>query len=143
LEQILSYNHLISKTNKNIPFMKKNKLATGIFVMLMVTSTLVFSQTAKTTKTQNESTQTTSTVKADKNNASTSTGVSTATQAKQVQAQNYVDTNKDGLCDHCGNKKENCNEANCKAKSSDCKSKQSGCSGSQKKSCAHSCGGHK
>jgi hypothetical protein len=120
--------------------MKKIKLTSGIFIMLMIASTMVFSQTAQTQK----QTAKTTTVKSDQKTVENSSNAtaSQSTSGNQVQKMNFVDKNNDGVCDNCGKKKAECNQANCNSKQGNCKSSQSGCSGAQKKSCSHSCGGH-
>jgi hypothetical protein len=96
--------------------MTKLKLTASIFIMLMITSTMVFSQTGKPVKNQDKSAKTAS--------------VSTTA--------NFVDKNNDGICDNCGKTKAECN--NCKTKcttaSPNCSHGKANCSPNQTK-CDH------
>lgn len=113
--------------------MKKIKLTGSIIIMLMISSTMLFSQTNPTVKNQNASTSKTASVEQNSvdNNHSGTCIKHQNTQSKGVQGKNFVDKNNDGLCDNCGSKKENCKDANCKAKQSNCKPNSCGSANSK------------
>jgi len=112
--------------------MKILKLTTGILIMLMISSSMVFSQTNKTTTNQNDKTVKTASVNDDPNfvdkNHDGICDKHQNTQNKQVQGCNFVDKNNDGICDNCGKTKAKCieNQKNCKGK---------GCTSSHGKCC--------
>lgn len=122
--------------------MKKIKLTAGIVIMLMITSTFVFSQNNPTGKNQNVKTAKTTSVNVgqnsvDKNHDGTCTKAQNP-QCKQAQGKNFVDKNGDGNCDNCGSKKANCKDDNCKAKQTNCK--PDGCGGGAKQGCGKGTG---
>ena len=122
--------------------MKKIKLTAGILVMLMITSSIVFSQTSNSTQNQKQATQKTTAVKTDQNYAGNNTVVassSQSTQNKEVRQKNFVDKNNDGICDNCGKKKSECTEATCKEKQANGKGC---CPKGQKSGCAKECKSH-
>lgn len=115
--------------------MKKLKLTLGIIVMLMISSSMVFSQTNKPTKNQNDKTTKTTSVNVDKNfvdkNQDGKCDKHQNTQTQQMQGKNFVDKNNDGICDNCGHKKADCKENTCKGK----QSTEKGCGKVQSKCC--------
>ena len=91
--------------------MTKFKLTAGIFIMLLISSTIVFSQTNTATKSQDNSKKT----------------------ASVSVTSNFVDANNDGICDNCGKPKAECkdNKANCSAHKENCSAHKPNCSSSK------------
>ena len=120
--------------------MKTLKLTAGIIIMLMISSTLVFSQTSKSSANQNAKVTKTASVNTNSNFVDKNkSGVSDKQQTGQVQGKTFVDKNNDGICDNCGMKKADCKGGICKDKQAS--GKGAGCCPKgQKSGCSHACG---
>lgn len=123
--------------------MKKIKLAAGIFIMLMITSSMVFSQTNQPVNNQNQ--EKTTQLNAGQNFVDQNKdGVCDNRQNKQVQGRNFVDKNNDGICDNNSNGKPNCkngrgNQNNCKVKNNNCSGNGNGYRQGQSNGCRNQC----
>ena len=120
--------------------MTKFKLGAGLFIIFMVASTMVFSQTAQSTTKQSTDTKQTS-VTVNKTTSSTDAHANCqhhmGEQSQKGECK-FIDDNKDGKCDKCGNTSEEC-KSKCKtAEKSGCEHKKAqGCSKSCSKTCNH------
>jgi hypothetical protein len=127
----------------NLIIMNKLKLTAGILIMLLISSTMVFSQTGKSTTSQNAKTVKTASVKADQTVVDKNkSGSCEKHQNGQMQGKTFVDKNNDGICDNCGMKKADCKEGMCKDKQANAKGAGC-CPKGEKAGCSHSCGSHK
>jgi hypothetical protein len=128
--------------------MKKFKLTTGILIMLMIASTMVFSQTKEPVKTQNDNQEKTTLVNTgrnfvDQNNDGICDNRQN-NQSKQVQGRNFVDKNNDGICDNNPNGNPNCkngkgNQNNCRVKNNNCCGNGNGYRHGQSNGCRKQC----
>jgi hypothetical protein len=127
----------------NLIIMNKLKLTAGILIMLLISSTMVFSQTGKSTTSPNAKTVKTASVKTDQTVVDKNkSGSCEKHQNGQMQGKNFVDKNNDGICDNCGMKKADCKEGACKDKQAS--GKGAGCCPKgEKAGCSHACGSHK
>jgi hypothetical protein len=104
--------------------MEKLKLTTGIIIMLMIASSMVFSQVNQPVKNQNQektTLQNTGRNFVDQNKD----GICDNRQNKQVQVRNFIDKKNVGICDNNTNKNPNCkngngNQKNCQVKNKNC-----------------------